>query len=123
MFVLKQISNDSGNEDDFRRLLIFGANFNATDEKGNTALLLAVEKGNEKTARSFDFDHTKEKFSISTISNKIQRQPIHFHLNTTGEETMIKMLIEDGADINAINKDKNSALIIAATEGRKQSLT
>lgn len=36
---------------------------------------------------------------------------------------MIKMLIEDGADINAINKDKNSALIIAATEGRKQSLT
>lgn len=67
MFVLKQISNDSGNEDDFRRLLIFGANFNATDEKGNTALLLAVEKGNEKSARSFDFNRI---FSQSAIKFK-----------------------------------------------------
>lgn len=30
---------------------------------------------------------------------------------------MIKMLIEDGADINAVNNDKNSALIIAAKNG------
>lgn len=35
----------TGNEDEFRRLLVDGANVNAMDEDGNTALLLAAEKG------------------------------------------------------------------------------
>lgn len=37
--------NNLGNEEDFRRLLIFGANINATDDEGNTAILLAAKKG------------------------------------------------------------------------------
>lgn len=34
-----------GNEDEFQRLLMNGANFSATDEEGNSALILAAEKG------------------------------------------------------------------------------
>lgn len=44
-FVSNQLFNNLGNEDDFRRLLIFGANINATDDEGNTAILLAAKKG------------------------------------------------------------------------------
>lgn len=34
-----------GNEDEFQRLLVNGANFSATDGEGNTAIILAAEKG------------------------------------------------------------------------------
>ena len=36
---------EAGNEAEFQRLLMSGANFSATDNEGNTALLLAAEKG------------------------------------------------------------------------------
>lgn len=37
----------SGNEIEVQRLLKNGANPNATDENGNSALILAAEKGNQ----------------------------------------------------------------------------
>lgn len=33
---------------------------------------------------------------------------------------MVKVLIENGADINIINKDEDSALIIASNKGEKK---
>lgn len=37
--------DDSGNETEFRKFLNDGNNLNATDENGNSALLLAAERG------------------------------------------------------------------------------
>lgn len=37
--------DDSGNETEFRQFLNDGNNLNATDENGNSALLLAAERG------------------------------------------------------------------------------
>lgn len=35
-----------------------------------------------------------------------------------GFETIVQMLIEKGANVNAVNEDNNSALIYAALEGK-----
>lgn len=38
----------SGNEKEFKRLVLNGVDINASDEKGNSALLLAVKKSNDR---------------------------------------------------------------------------
>lgn len=45
LFCLIYVLNDPGNENDVR-LLIRGSNVNSLDADGNSALLLAVERGN-----------------------------------------------------------------------------
>lgn len=39
-------------------------------------------------------------------------------LNVTGLEGIVRELIDDGADVNAVNYDKNSALILAILSGK-----
>lgn len=39
-------------------------------------------------------------------------------LNVTGLEGIVRQLIDNGADINAVNYDKNSALILAILSGK-----
>lgn len=41
----------TGNEKEFQRLLTDGANLNATDQNGNTALLLAAKSGNNSVMK------------------------------------------------------------------------
>lgn len=38
-------------------------------------------------------------------------------IHTTGHESIAKLLIENGANVNAVNKNNNSALISAALNG------
>lgn len=40
------MTSNKGNESEVQRLLTDGANLNATDENGNSALLVAAGKGN-----------------------------------------------------------------------------
>lgn len=93
--------NHSGNEDEFRRLLMNGANINATDENGNSALLLAAQKGNDQSeCRAWFKKNQKCEFW-------------KYRTNSTGTENMVTLLAENGADVNVINKDNNSALILS----------
>lgn len=40
-----------------------------------------------------------------------------FFLNIAGPESMLELLIDHGGDINALNKDKDSVLIMAIHSG------
>lgn len=39
------------------------------------------------------------------------------NLNHVGSESILKMLLENGADVNAVDKANNSALIFALSKG------
>lgn len=45
VFNLNWMFNVLGNEDEFQRLIVNDVNLNATDENGNSALLLAAGRG------------------------------------------------------------------------------
>lgn len=42
---------------------------------------------------------------------------IYNHFLSTGDEKIVRMLIEKGANINAVDENANSALILAASLG------
>lgn len=78
--------NVTGNENEFRTLFETGLNVNATDENGNTALMLAAERGDDAmisnvknnrnyTARSMDlnFDFKRQKFENSIQKKLCER--------------------------------------------------
>lgn len=54
-------------------------------------------------------------FSISWIIN-VYNKCIYTY-NVAGPESMIMLLIDKGADINARNKDKDSVLMLAIRSG------
>lgn len=49
-------------------------------------------------------------------SNNLKKQ---FTLNTTGSERIVQKLIENGANINGVNNEKDSALNLAIKKGKK----
>lgn len=98
------MTSTEGNESEVQRLLTAGANLNATDENGNSALLLAAGKGNLY----------KFKVKWGEKHTKLHRKK----LANSGSESLVKLLIENGADINAVDKENNTALIIAINNGK-----
>lgn len=50
--------------------------------------------------------HNRNKYSKLTPS-----------INNTGHEKIVELLIENGADVNIVNNDKNTALILAVNQG------
>lgn len=82
------------------QLLIHSNNINAMDENGNSALMLAAERGDNKNC-----------FWCSKCSEII------FTLNVTGLERTVQKLIDSGAVVNALNKFNLTALMFATQSG------
>lgn len=80
-----------------------GTNVNASNNLNNTALILAAENGN------FQIKHCKVKFFVMELSEQI-----FIYL---GHKEIVQLLIKSNADLDAKNKDNNTALKSAATNG------
>lgn len=76
-----------------------GANVTITNKIGDTALMMAAYKGNlTEPAPSFNK-------SLNPLISK-----------STGRTTIIEQLLKNGANVNHVNKDGNTALIYAANK-------
>ena len=110
-----------------RMLIENGANVNAADENHDSALMHAVIHGNitnlfvvfncltNKTKQATQSRRTTKKFlfllMLSAKTNTI-------NIINTGQKNIVTMLIENGADVHAVDKDNNTALIIALYQGK-----
>ncbi|KAK1246109.1 hypothetical protein MKX07_005178 [Trichoderma sp. CBMAI-0711] len=91
------------------KLIESGADVNATDAEGRTALLLAVENGRADVAELLI--DKKAKVSIAT---KNGRTPLHM---AVGSKEIAKLLLDSGAAINAVDIEGCTPLYLATMEG------
>jgi hypothetical protein len=93
-------------------LIEAGANFNARDTNGNTALAIAVRNGHLGVIQLL-LDHDADINATTNNGNTVLIEESSYgHLET------IKLLSDSGADINAKNNNGETALIEAAKQGR-----
>jgi ankyrin repeat protein len=85
------------------------ANIDALIDDGKTALWLAVKSGSDEVVEAL----VKAGANVN-IADKYGVVP----LSVAANATIAKMLIEEGADVNAVNKRGESALLLAARNGR-----
>lgn len=90
------------------QLIQSGADVNAVDSKGNSALMWSIEKGKKEimaeASKPLGF------FSCNTI--------ICFIHLFIGFEKIVKILIEKDANVNAVNENNISAVLIAINKGK-----
>lgn len=86
-------------------LIAEGANVDAVDLKGNTALLLAVKKGNKLIEN--------KKWNLK--KNGVIKTA--FLLTLTGLKRITELLIQKGSDINVLNGRGDSILHLATVAG------
>lgn len=122
---IETIFLDAGNEEEAKLLIRDGTNVNATDEEdGNSALILAAEKGEtiQRVITPFyrgilknDKNHQlKLPRYLRYNQSNLRLEKIIIQL---GSVNMLELLIENGADLNIVNKVNNSALITAISKG------
>ena len=90
-----------------------GANVNAADENHNSPLIHAASHGN-MTNSFVAFNYFESFYFCSYL---LQKLIISMKYNT-GHDNIVKMLIENGADIHAVDKDNNTALIATIYSGK-----
>jgi ankyrin repeat protein len=88
-------------------LLHRGADVNAKDNQGNTALVIAAQNGNKKMAEFLLRRHADIK-------------PALIGAVKSGQMEMVKFVLQRGADINAKDGQDNTPLIIASRNGNKE---
>lgn len=97
-------------------LLNAGADPNFQDHNGNTALMFAMQDGNQEIV----------KLLLANVANpNIQNKRGNTALMGAiyyGKDAVVPLLIEYGAHINLKNKDGDTALIIAAGKGNSNSV-
>ncbi len=104
------------NLDVIRLLIERGANVNAKDKDGNTALMMAVKNGyldkiQLLIANGADVNARDNKGSSVLMQNAADTAPLGF---IERNANFVQLLIESGADVNAIDKDGKTALMYAA---------
>ncbi len=90
-----------------RLLIDAGADINAIDEVGDTALMIATKKGNLELIEPV----IKAGANINTFNKNGNTALIVATKN--GDQDLAKYLVKAGADINAVDKNGDTALIIA----------
>lgn len=88
----------TGNEDELRRLLMDTTLINATDQSGNTPLIIAAIRGD------------RPQYMNAENHNSL----LHLFL---GIGKSVQVLIEKGAYVNALDNDNFSPLVHAAWRG------
>lgn len=87
-----------------------GADVNIAGEIGNRALTHSAEKGKRNCISNHNSDRSMWKY----LKRK-DNAPYCF--NDSGRKNITKLLLEHGADIDAVNEYNNSALIMAVWAG------
>jgi ankyrin repeat protein len=95
-----------------RHLLKSGANAQATDRVGATALHYAAQTANGNLVRLL----TRHGINVNSPDNE-GWTPLHVAVQS-GRTDIIKLLLRRGADINILNQDGNSPLDIALSFGK-----
>lgn len=99
--------NDLGNENEIKRLLMQGVNVNGVDDKtGNTALILAAQGGNINWSNECNIKDNSKWTAF----------------NVTGYKEVVEELLENGANINAVNIGNSTALILAIENGKRRNV-
>jgi ankyrin repeat protein len=121
-----------GNLEAVKVLLDHGADVNAKENfRGQTALMWAAAEGHvdivnllasrgaELNVRSYDRDTTLPKMAAGTPTAPIARGGLTALLFAArqGETDTVKALLDDKADINAVDSDGNNALVLAILNG------
>ena len=99
------------------QLILKGADINATNEQGRTAIhLAAIEHASDV------LEHLLKGKVLLDLSDQLGQMPLHYAA-FSGNVAVIHMLIRAGAPINALNKEGDSALCIASLEGHIGAVT
>ena len=102
----------SGNTDKVKKALKAGANVNATDKLGNTALIYASRMGEINIVSTL----IKAGAHVNAMNKNGETALIAAAL--TGQANTILVLAKAGANINAADKDGNTALMVATGYGK-----
>jgi len=98
---------------DIKKLLISGANINATDETGKTPLMLLAQQGNVDMIDLFILNHAD-----ITVLTKEKESVLHF----ANDEALKKLLEYPNAPLNQLSKEGHSALYVAIERNSVKSV-
>lgn len=112
--IIKQISIYSGHEGVVKLLLGNGADINAKTNSNDTALMLAADRGNSQIEIS-KIDQNLHRLICYLEYVLIYSISIH-----PGYQGIVEWLLKNAANVNAKNKDNNTALISATEKGSFQ---
>jgi hypothetical protein len=107
--------NSEDNIKNIKNLIGSGADVNAQNQNGNTALHLAVYNNNEETAKSLI-----EFGADVNAQNQNGNTALHLAVYNNNKETA-KSLIEFGADVNAQNQNGDTALHLAVYNNNEET--
>ena len=104
------------NVDQVKDLLAQGADLNAQDEAGLTALMVAADYGREKVAEHL--------LSLPTIDTEVREDELGctalLWAAGVGQLRLVKMLLQHGANPGAVSNLGVTALMAAAKNGREE---
>ena len=108
-------ASELDNVDRVKDLLAQGADLNAQNEAGVTALMVAAGYGGEKVA--------KHLLSLPTIDTEVREEELGWTALLwaagQGQLRLVKMLLQHGADPGAVSNLGVTALMLAAANGRE----
>ena len=105
-YALRKFNKD----DEIARLLIEkGADVNVTDEDGIPALIYAIENNSNETIRSI-IDHDAD----IKVTDENGNSALICAIRKYGRKEIASLLVEKGANVNELNADGASAMMLAA---------
>jgi len=102
----------NGNAQEVERLLVSGANPNATDPRGNVPLLQAAWTGNAAIIDSL-LNHGAD---VNRRNSETANSPLLYAV-LSGRETVVRLLLDRGARVDFRYRDNQTILHIAAASG------
>jgi len=105
-----------GDEDAVRRLLIYGAEVNATNNVGGNAFMTAALQGHHQIVRIL----LDKGATLNAKNNKGWTALMYAAWN--GHTDIVKMLLARGADVNAQNAEGWTALMYATWKGQSETV-
>lgn len=105
-----------GDEDAVRRLLVYGAEVNATNNAGSNAFMTAALQGHHEIVRIL----LNKGATLNAKNDKGWTALMYAAWN--GHTDIVKMLLAKGADINAQNAEGWTALMYATWKGQSETV-